>query len=75
MVRGAQIADQQRYWTGAQGEVATERDCVIGLPSVVDAAFGCAHRLIRKSRQPQNACKECPRPLINLEANGVRCSV
>jgi hypothetical protein len=41
---------------------------MIGRPSVLNAAFGCPHRLLRKSLQPQNPRKEDTRrhPLIDL---------
>ncbi len=46
----------------------------IGRSCVLDAAFGCAHRLIRKSLQPQNPRKEDARghPRVELKANAVR---
>jgi hypothetical protein len=39
---------------------------MIGRPSILDAAFGGAHRLIRKSLQPQNPRKEdaCLHPYV-----------
>jgi hypothetical protein len=47
---------------------------VVDCPSIRDAAFGCAHGLIRKSLQPENPCKEGARgdPQVVLKANNVR---
>ena len=43
---------------------------MIGRASVLDHAFGGAHRLIRKSLQPQDPRKEdaCPHPRVDLKA-------
>ena len=47
---------------------------MIGRPSVRDAAFGCAHRLIRKSLKPQDPRKDHAGShlLVALEANDMR---
>jgi hypothetical protein len=52
----------------------TQRICVIGRASLLDAALGSAHCLIRKPLQPQDPCKEDARhhPRIDLKANEVR---
>jgi hypothetical protein len=66
-----QIAHKQRDRACRQGESETQRDCVIGRPSVRDAAFGGPHRLIRQSLQPHDPGKVGPRrrPLVDLKAN------
>jgi hypothetical protein len=47
---------------------------VIGRASIRDAGIGCAHRLIRKSLEPQNPRKERARhhPLLERKGNDVR---
>jgi hypothetical protein len=57
MFRRGQIADPQRDRACCHGENATQRDSVIGRPSLRDTAFGGPHRLIRQSLQPQDPSK------------------
>jgi hypothetical protein len=71
MFRGGQIADPQRDRACRQSESETQCDCVIGRPSVRNAAFGGPHRLIRQSLEPQNPGEVSPhrRRLVALKAN------
>jgi len=50
---------------------------MIGRPSVLNAAFSNAHRLLRKSLQPQNPPEEDASrdPLVDLKTNDVRPTV
>ena len=50
---------------------------MIGRPSVLNAAFRCAHRLLWKSLQPQNSPEEDASrdPLVDLKTNDVRPTV
>ena len=52
----------------------TQRHHVIGCVSILDVAFGCSHRLIRKPLQPQNPREEgaCCHSLIDLKSNAMR---
>jgi hypothetical protein len=47
---------------------------VIGRVSVLDAAFGCTHCLLREPQEPQNPRKVDARryPLVDVKANNVR---
>jgi hypothetical protein len=60
MFRCGQIVDPQRDRC-RQSESETQCDCVIGRPSVRDAAFSGPHRLIRQSLEPQDPSKVGPR--------------
>jgi hypothetical protein len=69
--RRRQIAGPQRDRARRVGKCETQRCYVISRASILNAAFGGAHRLIRKTLQPQDPREEgaCRRPLIELEAN------
>src|SRR5258708_13678490 len=73
----AQIADPKRDRACRVGQGVTQRDCVICCPSVLNAAFGSAHRLLWKSLQPQNPPEEDAGrdSLVDLKTNDVRPTV
>ena len=72
--RRRQIAGPQCDRARRVGKCVTQRCYVISRASVLDAAFGGAHRLIRKALQPQDPREQgaCHRPLIELKANEAR---
>ena len=66
-----QISVPQRDRTRRAVQSITERDRVLCRPRIINAAFGFAHRAIRKALQPKDARKmDAGRNLrIELQAN------
>src|SRR5215472_14942503 len=71
MLRSSEIINPQHDRTRRKGQCVTQRNRVIDRASLVDGAFGGAHRRIRKSLEPKYPRKygACYHALVELKTN------